>query len=187
MNFIRRIYLKIINSIEETRDKRVEKPTPKIMAFLYALSWFVYVYIVIWVSWWLSDVTVDSAKWALSTQVQATAAIFGLLIAAMALIWRRMTSQEQEIRERMYGYVKELEQEVGQVPQLPVSQVVYDNYLKWITELRKKGEKIGEDAYINLGRLWVIISLSRRYRSKLIFGRYLTTGQLKELSRSVSE
>lgn len=171
------------NYIIKETNKRSEKPTDKLMSLIFILTWVLYVFGVIWVFWWLSYVTVDSAKWALSTQVQATAAIFGLLIAAMALLWRRMTSQEQEIRERMYGYVKDLEQKVGQVPQLPVSQVAYDNYLKWIIELRKKKEKVGKDAYINLGRLWVIISLSRQYSLRLIFKRYLTTGQLKELSK----
>ncbi len=187
MNFIRKIYLRIITSVKETRDKREEKPRSNIIAFFYFLSWLVYVFVVIWVFWWLSYVTVESAKWALSTQVQATAAIFGLLIAAMALLWRRMTSQEQEIREHIYDHLKSLEQKVGQPQLLSVSQVAYDNYLKWIIELRKKKEKVGKDTYINLGRLWVIISLSRQYSSKLIFGRHLTTGQLKELSRISKE
>ena len=180
---ISKLIIKLKNRITENINKREERPRSNIIVFFYFLSWLIYVLVVIWVFWWLSYVTVDSAKWALSTQVQATAAIFGLLIATMALLWRRMTSQEQEIRERMYGYLKDLEQKVGQVPQLPVSQVVYDNYLKWIIELRKKKEKVGKDAYMNLGRLWVIISLSRQYSLKLIFKRYLTTGQLKELSR----
>lgn len=183
MNFIRKNYLKIINSIKETRDKHEEKPTTNMTSFLYAMSWFVYVYIVIWVVWWLSYVTVDSAKWALSTQVQATAAIFGLLIAAMALLWRRMTDQEQRIRDEMHSYLKDLEQQVGRTPPILVSKVAYDNYLKWIIELGKKKEKVGKDAYINLGRLWVIDSLSRQYHLELTFGRYLTAGQLRELSK----
>lgn len=181
------LIIKLKNRITENINKREEKPRSNLIAFFYFLSWLVYVFVVIWIFWWLSYVTVDSAKWALSTQVQATAAIFGLLIAAMALLWRRMTGQEQGIREHIYDYLKGLEQGVGQIPQLPVSQVAYDNYLKWITELREKGEKIGKDAYINLGRLWVIISLSRQYSLKIIFGRYLTTGQLKELSRISKE
>ncbi len=184
---MRKLVIKLKNLITERINKREEKPTDKLMSLIFILTWVLYVLVVIWVFWWLSYVTVDSAKWALSTQVQATAAIFGLLIAAMALLWRRMASQEQEIRERMYGYLKDLEQKVGRVPQLPVSQVAYDNYLKWIIELRKKKEKVGKDAYINLGKLWVIISLSRQYSSKLIFGRHLTTGQLRELSRISKE
>ena len=147
-------------------NAREEKPPDKAMFLIIFLTWVLYGVGVVWIFWWLSSVTVDSAKWALSTQVQATAALFGLLIAAVALVWRRITDQEQQLRERMSGYLKDLAQLVGRIPTVSVSNIAYDNYFEWITQLREKKERIGKDALINLGRLWVIKNFSEQYRSR---------------------
>ena len=178
-----KLIIKLKNRITENINKRPEKPPDRMMSFIFFLTWLLYAFGVIWIFWWLSSVTVDSAKWALSTQVQATAAIFGLLIAAVALLWRRITDQEQRLRNDIYEYLKELSQPLGRTPPVPVLDVAYGDYLKWITEAISKKERIAKDAFRNLGRLWVIRFLSLQYRLRLRFGRYLTVGQTKELSK----
>ncbi len=177
------IKLMSINTfITNKLDKSEVKPPDKLMSLIFILAWVVYVFVVIWVFWWLRYVTVDSAKWALSAQVQATAAIFGLLIAAVSLLQRRITDQEQQLRNDIYKYLKELAQPLG-TPPMPILGIAYGDYLKWITEAKSKKERIAKDAFRNLGRLWVIRFLSLQYHLRLRFGRYLTVGQTKELRK----
>jgi hypothetical protein len=174
------------------RDFIIEKwnnlevmPSDWSLNIIWFLSWALYVFIVAWVFWWLSYVTVDSAKWALSAQVQATAAIFGLLIAAIALRWRHITDQEQLLRNNIYSYLQALSATAKPPTErtVLVLELAYDDYLKVITEKREKKGKVAKKVFVDLGRLWVISNLSYQYRFHLIFGRYLTRGQTKGLSK----
>jgi len=151
------------------------------MAFLYAITWVLYVIGVFWVLWWLKYVTVESAKWALSAQVQATAAIFGLLIAAVSLRWSRVTEQEQQLRSKIYSYLQFLAGSTKGIPAVSVLDSAYGKYVEWVEGNKKN--KVNKAIFVKLGRFWVIKNLSDQYRLRLIFGRFLTVGQTKPLNR----
>lgn len=61
---MRKLIIKSRNYITEKMNKSEVKPPDKVMSLIFILTWVLYVFGVIWVFWWLSYVTVDSAKWA---------------------------------------------------------------------------------------------------------------------------
>lgn len=172
---------KITDSYTRIRDRAEERPQTSNPLFIFLITFIAFITIVFWVELWLPFVVIENAKWALSAQTQATAALLGLLIAAMALRWRTVTNQEQQLRSVIHSYLKVIGTS-GTGPQniIPTIKVIYDNYLVWINSAKPKIAKL---AYINLGRLWVIMRLSYVYRVRIKYGRYLKRGQTKRLSK----
>lgn len=186
---IKRPITKIGDFIEKGKDKSEEVPKVGIgsLTFLLLISLIALLILVYWVEEWLPNVTPESARWALSAQVQATAAILGLLIVAMAFRWRMVTNQEQQLRSSIYSYLKTMGTATsGTIPPSPlVINLAYEKYLAWITAAREKKQKMDKAVFINLGRLWVIKELSFIHSSggAKELSRRLKHGQIKQLSK----
>lgn len=181
LNLIRAYLTKVEDFITKIEDRREEIPTTRTPTFIFLLSSVSAFILILWIELWFPFVEIESAKWALNAQVQATAAIFGLLIAAMAFRWRTITNQEEKLRSNIYSYLKQIALSVtGPQNIVPTINVAYGNYLAWINNSKPK---IAKTAYMDLGRLWVIMQLSYVYRIRIKFGRHLKRGQTRELSK----
>jgi len=183
---IKCLFTKIKDSINKIRDRAEERPTttPTFILFLSFVSFFI---LALWIEIWLPYVIIETARWVLSAQVQATAAIFGLLVVAMAFKWRMVTNQEQQLRSNIYSYLKMLgTAKSGTIlPSSFVLDLTYEKYLAWINATTEKKKKM-DIFFMNLGRLWVIRELSSIYSlgGAKEFNRSLKHGQTKQLSKT---
>ena len=137
----------------------------------------VFLIIAVWLVLWFPALNVDSSRWAVSAQTQATAAILGLLIAAWIFRLNMLQSQEGQIREEV---LKDLHT-ISLYRQCRVLdlEIVYRGLKKRIGG--KNPEKLD---LIYLGRLWVIIKLSLFFAVMLPLPRYLKQSDIVELSTS---
>lgn len=179
---------KIKNFIVKIKDEREENPTTGTPTFITLLTLVSVLMLIMWLGIWFPFVDKESARWALSAQVQAMAAIFGLMIAAMAFRWRVVTNQEQQLRNNIYSYLKRIgttKNETVIPSSFFIIDLAYEKYLAWINEKIDKKQKIDKKVFINLGKLWVIKELSFIHSSggAKEFGRCLKYGQTKQLSK----
>jgi len=134
--------------------------------------------VTIWFLSWLPHTDVESARWALSTQAQSSAAILGLLIVAVVFRWRTMANQEEDLRKSIYIYLKELGRDPASL------EKAYDVELS-NTEMDKlKGEKREKIGFQRLGRIYVLKKLSLIYGQHEIktIERYLRRDEVEALS-----
>lgn len=180
-NKLLNFFQSIGNYIIKINDRRVIEPRTRTSSLLFLSSFTIILLFSLWAILWLPQVDVESVQWSLSAQAQSTAAIFGLLIAAMAFRWRRATDAEQQLQNKIYSYLRYTRETVtGQQHIIHTFKIAYDDYLAWINSNKPN---ITDSAYLNLGRLWALIQLSSMYRIRIKFGRRLTIGQTKELSK----
>jgi len=150
--------------------------------------------VIIATGFWLTKLSLidqDSAKWVLSAQSQATAAILGLMIAAGIFRWRTFTDREEQLQSALSNYLKRMNELTisGSTLQVPIRvfDVMYDDYVKFINQhVNSKGVPIiSSEALKILGRLWSLRLLSNYYGSlNIIPARRLTRGALKRLLKS---
>lgn len=165
-------------------DRREERPRGQGEMFFFLVGVVISLLLILWIEFWLPSVNIESARWALSAQAQATAAILGLLIAAMAFRWRAVSNQEQQLRSNIFSYLKKIASSTIDPQNIIYTvDVAYDTYLKWIRQNERERQPIANTAYVNLGRLWVIKQLSSVYRVRIKFGRFLTHSQTRELDK----
>jgi hypothetical protein len=137
----------------------------------------VFLIIAVWLVLWFPALNVDSSRWAVSAQTQATAAILGLLIAAWIFRLNTLQSQEGQIREEVLKDLHTISlYRQGRVLDL---EIIYRGLKKRIGS--KNPEKLD---LIYLGRLWVIIKLSLFFAVMLPLPRYLKQSDIVELSTS---
>lgn len=189
LNFfmLRSLIKKITDSYTRIRDRAEERPQTSTPLFLFLITFIAFITIVFWIELWLPYVVIENARWVLSAQVQATAAILGLLVVAMAFKWRMVTNQEQQLRSNIYSYLKMLgTAKSGTIlPSSFVIDLTYEKYLAWINATTAKRREI-DIFFMNLGKLWVIRELSFIYSSggAKEFNRHLKHGQTKQLSKT---
>lgn len=146
-----------------------------------ALSFFCYSFIK-----WLPGIDLDSAKWGLSTQTQATAAFLGLLIAAVVFRLHSVTDKETQLREIINEYITRIScgSDTSE-SKLSSMDSVYAEYHSLVTGKKladeKKQKEETKTAVISLGRLWVIKKLSLNYNSSVFPPRILKKSETKPL------
>lgn len=181
-------FLSLIRAyLTKIKDRRKEIPTTRTSTFIFLLTLVSAFILILWIEFWFPFVEIETARWVLSAQVQATAAIFGLLVVAMAFKWRMVTNQEQQLRSNIYSYLKMLgKAKSGTIlPSSFVIDLAYEKYLTRINATTEKKRKKGA-FFKNLGKLWVIRELSYIYSSggAKELNRYLQHGQIKQLSKT---
>lgn len=168
----------------ELKNKRILRPRSTLQTISFIVALVVFIVVVLWGEWWLPNVDIESARWALSAQAQASGAILGLLIAAMVFKWHIVANQEQELRNKIHLYFKRLaDPSAGVQEGRFIVDVAYDEYLSWIRQQKGKVPKKTKAALITLGRFWVIKELSLRYSSAVdeTLSRSLRYGQISDL------
>jgi hypothetical protein len=137
----------------------------------------VFFIVAIWLPLWFPALNLESARWAVSAQSQATAAILGLLIAAWIFRWNMLQSQEGQIREKVLKdlHTISLHTQGGMLD----LEIVYRGLKKKIGD--KNPEKLGLSY---LGRLWVVVKLSQRLAVMLPIPRYLKQSDITEFVAS---
>lgn len=132
---------------------------------------------------WLPNLNVDSAKWVLSTQSQATAAILGLLIAAVIFRLHSVAERETPLLDRINTYMKHAFLSCStRISSELIVDMVYKEYHFLIArkaEACKKKEIKAE--LISLGRFWVIRELTSLRCNKSPIPRGLSRGKLENL------
>lgn len=130
----------------------------------------------------------DSAKWTLSSQSQATAAILGLLIAAGAFRWLSFANQAERIQNSINSYLRRMHRPIAFGGQQPiiinVFDIMFEDYRRFVDAHRsKKGRLvISKTAFEILGRLWALRLLANYFGPLYIKPeRSLTHGLLKNL------
>lgn len=175
-------------SVRERIDERAVRPRSTLQRVFFVIYLVVFTVVVLWGVWWLPQVDVESARWALSAQAPTSGSILALLIAAMVFRWGIIVNREQGLWQKINLYLRELS---GYVPVEKANELrpfvveaIYDEYLCLIS--REKG-RVGrrlEEALRMLGRFWVIkkLSLGYSYAPDMTVSRRLTEGMVRELA-----
>jgi len=124
----------------------------------------------------------DSAKWTLSSQTQATAAVLGLLIAAGSFRWLSLAKQGEQLQQNINGYLKRMHKlpELEGMPShnVNVFEIMFVDYVNYIENNRpdkKTASRI-------LGRLFSLRLFAYYYGpSHVKPKRLLTKGELSTL------
>ena len=113
-----------------------------------------------WFDFQLPNMDIESARWALSTQVQATAAFLTLLLAIVLFRWQGVSEYEEKIKNQIDNYLKRLSESfIDKKATCLAIMDMYQKYFDWVAaqEIRK----IDKIHLKNIGRLWVIQELAR--------------------------
>lgn len=117
--------------------------------------------------YWTVHFRIDSAKWVLSAQSQASAAILGLLITAGVFRWRFVTERRDQLSKQVNLYLKNIaEARATVIPGSPrLIDILYDEFLESIDTSIKANETVTEERYIELGWWWAVRRLLLFYTS----------------------
>jgi len=180
-------FISIKDFILRTRDKDEEIPNIRAPTIIIIITFIFLLISILWLEIWLPSVDRESARWALSTQTQATAAILGLLITAVAFRWRIVSTREERLRSNIFSYLTTIGTSKSET--IPHSSLVielaYEKYLNWINTEKEKKHKMDKSAFTHLGRLWAIKELAFVHSSggAKELRRFLRYGQTKQLSK----
>jgi hypothetical protein len=174
--------------VRERGNQRVVRPRSTLQTVFFLMYIVVFSVVVLWGTWWLPQVDVESARSALSAQAATSGTLLGLLIAAMVFRWSGIANREQGLWNKINLYLRELAVPVApaKVNELNrfVVDVAYDEYLSLVNEEKGKGQKEMREALRMLGRFWVIkrLSLSYSIDVDMTLSRDLREGVLGDLS-----
>jgi hypothetical protein len=137
----------------------------------------IFLIVAVWLPLWFPALNLESARWAVSAQSQATAAILGLLIAAWIFRWNTLQSQEGQIREKVLKdlHAISLHNQDGMLD----LEIVYQGLKEEIGH--KNPEKLGLSY---LGKLWVVVKLSQYLTVMVPIPRYLKQSDITKLVAS---
>lgn len=131
----------------------------------------------------LSGMTIENAKWVLSTQSQATAAILGLLIVAVIFRWTRVVEQESQLRNSVHHYIRKIASHhtlsIADFTS-PTIVLAYKDYYNVLSGMKRRKE-VTKAALISLGRMWVLKEMSDYYSYSNLPPYGLKRGQIKQL------
>ena len=131
-------FISIKNFAFRTRDEDEDRPKIGTFSIIFIITFIVFLILPLWIELWLPYVDRESARWTLSAQVQVTAAIFGLLIVAMAFRWRMVTNQEHQLRNNINSYLETIgTAKSGNImPSFLVIELAYEKYRDWINAVK---------------------------------------------------
>lgn len=187
---IRVVFQRAKEFARERIDESVVKPRSTLQTISFILYQLVFIVFALWLTWWLPQVDIESARWALSAQAQASGVILGLLVAAMIFRWSIISNEEQELQNKIHLYFKQLAVPSAEVKQYGLNRfivdVAYDEYLSCINQEKGKVQKKMGKALRTLGRFWVInrLSLSYSIAVDMALSRNLRRGEIRDLSRA---
>ncbi|HEX76610.1 MAG TPA: hypothetical protein G4O12_08560 [Dehalococcoidia bacterium] len=171
------ISIAIFFCVSIRREHGYVRPRTLVRDAIFYFMQVVFLIIAVWLVLWFPALNLESSRWAVSAQTQATAAILGLLIAAWIFRLNMLQSQEGQIREEVLKHLHSISLcKQGRTLDL---EIVYRGLRKRIGD--KNPEKLG---LIYLGRLWAIIKLSIYFAVMLPLPRYLKQSDIAELSAS---
>ena len=122
-----RPFKKVITFVKQWDDKTIDRPRDWISFILISpVALLLTLFLSNFFSW-LPGIDIDSARWALSTEAQATAAILALLVASAVFRLSSISSREPPLRELLDGCVKNLSL-LSNIENKNVMDTVYDEY-----------------------------------------------------------
>jgi hypothetical protein len=130
---------------------------------------------------WLPSIDVDAAKWVLSTQVQASAAILGLLIAAAVFRLSRSSNKDSDFRDLISNYLKILSKKIKvDYSEGRTIDFIYSDFYNLVSAL-KRTDKLQKNQIIALGSFWAIQEISSYLDSDDFPPRFLRKVKIKSL------
>ena len=179
--------MKAYAALQQWLDARAEQSTwTNLDWFVLVVAACLWIPYILWIQYWLSNTSMESARWALAAEAGAAAVIFALLIAAMSFRWRVVQDEEKDARHEIDTTLVKLGSPIdGITSSSGVIDVAYDQYFSSILERKNNGQLISEPEFMALGRLWSIRKLCHAHLlgAKFKYSRILKKCDVNDLLR----